>query len=94
MEYNEYDRLTIFHLHKEAPMADYRLQHLDLSTRIHLAMQMLDPSRPWGLVTVLAKDYQVSRKFLYQQRDRARASLLSALAASVAVPASIRGIQT
>lgn len=101
-------------------MAYYRLPHLDLSTRIHLAMQMLDPSRPWGLVTDLAKEYQVSRKFLYQQRDRAKAGLLAALAAvspgrkpastmltvdrehlqksivtlAVAVPASIRGIQT
>ena len=120
MEYNELDKSAIFHSHKEAPMADYRLQHLDLSTRIHLAMQMLTPSRPWGLVTALAKEYQVSRKFLYQQRDRARVGLLSALAAgscgpkpvstvltvdrehmqksivtmAVAVPASIRGIQT
>jgi hypothetical protein len=83
-------------------------------------MQMLDPLRPWGLVTALAKEYQVSRKFLCKQRDRARAVLVSALAAdspgpkpvstvltvdrehlqksivtlAVAVPASIRGIQT
>jgi hypothetical protein len=83
-------------------------------------MQMLDPLRPWGLVTDLASEYQVSRKFLYQQRDRAKAGLLTALAAmspgpkpastmlavdrehlqksivtmAVAVPASIRGIQT
>jgi len=68
----------------------------------------------------LASEYQVSRKFLYQQRDRAKAGLLTALAAvspgpkpastmlavdrehlqksivtmAVAVPASIRGIQT
>jgi hypothetical protein len=62
-------------------MAYYRLPHLDLSTLIHLAMQMLDPSRPWGLVTDLASEYQVSRKFLYQQGDRAEAGLLSALAA-------------
>ncbi len=32
-------------------MSYYRLPNLDLPTRINLAMQMLDPSRPWGLVT-------------------------------------------
>jgi hypothetical protein len=42
---------------------------------------MLDRSRPWGLATDLAKEYEVSRKFLYQQRDKVRNSLLSALAA-------------
>ena len=46
-----------------------------LSTRFDIAVQMLDPSRPWGLVTQLAEEYQVSRKFLYQQRDKAGATL-------------------
>jgi len=64
-------------------MAYYRLPHLDLSTRIHLAMQMLDPSRPWGLVTDLASEYQVSRKFLYQQRDRASSCCFTRSQASI-----------
>ncbi len=54
---------------------------LDLSTRFHIAVQMLDPSRPWGLVTDLAKEYGVSRKFLYEQRDKAGSVLLTTLAA-------------
>ncbi len=62
-------------------MSHYRLSHLDLSTRFHIAVQMLDPSRPWGLVTDLAKEYGVSRKFLYQQRDKAGSVLLTTLAA-------------
>jgi hypothetical protein len=64
-------------------MSHYRLEHLDLSTRFHIAVQMLDPSRPWGLVTHLAEKHQVSRKFLYQQRDKAGTVLLTALAAKV-----------
>lgn len=120
MEYNKVRKTKIFHAQQEVPMAHYRLPHLDLSTRFQLALQMLNPLRPWGEATELAKEYQVSRKFLYQQRDKAEAGLLSALAAgspgpeplsttltvdrehlqksivtlAVAVPASIRGIQT
>ena len=60
-------------------MADYQLAHLDLSTRIDLASRMLDPSRHWGLVTELSKEHNVSRKFLYQLRDEAKASLTEAL---------------
>ena len=62
-------------------MSYYRLPNLDLSTRIDLALQMLDPLRPWGLVTDLAREYEVSRKFLYQQLDKAETGLLTALAA-------------
>lgn len=62
-------------------MSYYRLPNLDLSTRFDLALQMLDPSRPWGLVTDLAREHHVSRKFLYQQRDKAEAGLLTTLAA-------------
>jgi hypothetical protein len=62
-------------------MSYYRLPNLDLPTRIDLALQMLNASRPWGLVTDLAREYQVSRKFLYQQRDKAEAGLLTALSA-------------
>jgi len=45
---------------------DYRLTHIDLSTRFYLAMQMLSDSRPWGMVTNMAETHEVSRKFLYQ----------------------------
>jgi hypothetical protein len=51
-------------------MAHYQLKHLDLSTRICLAGQMLDPQRAWGTVSKLAKTYGTSRKFLYGLRDR------------------------
>ncbi len=61
-------------------MTYYRLWNIDLSTRFDLALEMLNPSRPWGLVTRLSEIYQVSRKFLYQLRDKAEVSILSALA--------------
>lgn len=60
-------------------MAHYRLGHLDLSTRIKLAFIMLSPFRPWGQVTRLAEEYGVSRKFLYQLRDKALAAIASGL---------------
>lgn len=56
-------------------MAHYRLEHLDLSTRIKLAVIMLSPFRPWGEVTRLAEEYGVSRKFLYGLRDKALAAI-------------------
>jgi len=61
-------------------MTYYRLLHLDLSMRFELALQMLNLSRPWGLVTALSEIYDVSRKFLYELRDKAEASILTALA--------------
>ena len=73
-------------------MSHYRLEHLDLSTRFGIAVQMLDPSRPWGLVTQLAEEYQVSRKFLYQQRDKAGTVLLAALAAQAPGPKPASGM--
>jgi hypothetical protein len=60
-------------------MADYQLAHLDLSTRIKLVSQLLDPARPWGLVTELSKEQGVSRKFLYELREKAITSLSDAL---------------
>jgi len=36
----------------------YRLTHIDLSTRLQLAMQMLSDSRPWGMVTNMAETYK------------------------------------
>ena len=60
-------------------MSYYRLPHIDLSTRISLALEMLNASRHWGLATHMANAYQVSRKFLYQLRNRARAGLVRQL---------------
>ncbi|MBC8255401.1 MAG: hypothetical protein H8E35_15430, partial [Ardenticatenia bacterium] len=60
-------------------MAHYRLSHIDLSTRVNLAMQVLNPGRRWGEVTDLAREYQVSRKFLYELKDKAISALLEAL---------------
>jgi hypothetical protein len=62
-------------------MVDYQLTHLTLSTRFELVLHMLDPLRPWGLVTELSREYDVSRKFLYELRDRASGSILEALSA-------------
>lgn len=61
-------------------MADYRLPHIDLSTRLDLAMAVLNPSRTWGEVTDLARKYHVSRKFLYQLANRTKAIFLECLA--------------
>lgn len=66
-------------------MAHYRLSHLDLSTRLDLAAHMLDPEREWGTVTDLAREHQVSRKFLYQLRDRAAQALQGRCSLSPAV---------
>ena len=60
-------------------MADYQLAHLTLSTRIDLVSLMLDPDRPWGMVTELSRKYGVSRKFLYGLRDKATAAISEAL---------------
>jgi len=60
-------------------MADYQLAHLTLSTRIDLVSLMLDPDRPWGMVTELSRKYGVSRKFLYELRDKAAMSISEAL---------------
>jgi hypothetical protein len=62
-------------------MAHYGLSELDLSTRIRLALEMLQPipEREWGRVTELAHIYAVSRTCLYNLRDRALDVLVSAL---------------
>jgi hypothetical protein len=51
-------------------MTDYQLTHLELSTRINLAIRMLNPEREWGEASALAKEYGVSRKFLYELQDQ------------------------
>src|SRR3972149_1772249 len=40
---------------------------------------MLHHFRPWGLVTELSREHSVSRKFLYELRDKAAASISEAL---------------
>lgn len=62
-------------------MAHYGLSEPDLSTRITLALEMLQPipEREWGRVTELAQTYAVSRTFLYNLRDRALDVLVQGL---------------
>jgi hypothetical protein len=60
-------------------MADYQLAHLPLSTRLELVALMLNPFRPWGQVTGLSRQYGVSRKFLYELRQKAMQALTDAL---------------
>ena len=60
-------------------MAHYQLNHLDLSTRMELALRMLDPQRGWGEATRLARSYGTSRKFLYELRQRTAGALQASL---------------
>jgi hypothetical protein len=60
-------------------MAHYQLNHLDLSTRMALALRMLDPQRRWGEATQLARSYGTSRKFLYALRQRTAGALQASL---------------
>lgn len=60
-------------------MADYQLAHLSLSTRVGLVFRMLNPQRPWGQVTALSREYGVSRKFLYELREKAISSIVEGL---------------
>ena len=61
-------------------MAHYHLSHIDLSTRIALGVQMLDPQREWGKASELAREYGVSRKFPYELAAQVEQSLQKALA--------------
>ena len=60
-------------------MANYRIRELDVSIRLELAARMINPAREWGEVTSLARKHKVSRKFLYEQRDKAEQVLRQAL---------------
>jgi len=42
---------------------------------------MLHPARPWGLVTELSQSYGVSRKFLYEVRNKAVEGMMTSLLA-------------
>ncbi len=67
-------------------MVHYQLSQLDLSTRIGLAVRMLDPDRSWGEVTQLARSYGTSRKFLYLLRDRTAQAIQASLAPQMPGP--------
>jgi hypothetical protein len=71
-------------------MAHYGLAELDLSTRIELALEMLQPipEREWGRVTELARTYAVSRTCLYNLRDRALEVLVPGLSPRKSGPKS------
>jgi len=62
-------------------MAHYRVSELDLSTRLELVLELLQPipEREWGRVTELARIYAVSRTFLYNLRDHALEVLTTGL---------------
>ena len=62
-------------------MAHYHLPRLDLSIRMELAVEMLQPipGREWGRATELGRNHNVSRQFLYQLRERALESLMVTL---------------
>jgi hypothetical protein len=60
-------------------MANYQLSHLSLSTRFELASLMLNPFRPWGMVSELSRAHGVSRKFLYGLQEKAKVSMIEAL---------------
>ena len=61
-------------------MAHYRLDHIDLSTRMALGLRMCDSTRAWGEVSQLARKYGVSRKFLYELGAQTQRALQNALA--------------
>lgn len=63
-------------------MAKYRTPDLELSTRIELVAEMLLPAakRDWGRVTQLAQRCGLSRTWLYELKDKARAALAVVLA--------------
>lgn len=62
-------------------MLKYRRKDLDLSTRIAIGVEMLSPAeaRGWGRASELAQEYDISRSFLYQIKDRVQAALEAAL---------------
>lgn len=61
-------------------MSHYQPGKPNLQTRMNLSFEMLNPHREWGTVQRLAHEHKVSRKFLYELRDRAGEALLDVLA--------------
>lgn len=62
-------------------MSHYRIPELDLSTRLELGLEMLQPipEREWGRATHLADKHNISRTTLYQLRDRVQEGLIQSL---------------
>ncbi len=62
-------------------MTKYRLPAFDLSSRVQVALEMLQPipERRWGRVTELSQSHGVSRTRLYEIRDAALDALTEAL---------------
>lgn len=62
-------------------MAEYRVEHLDLSTRIEIGLKMLlnREEREWGWITKTAEVQGVSRQTFYTCRDKVQAALVEAL---------------
>ncbi len=62
-------------------MAQYRVERLDLSTRIEIGLKMLlnSEDREWGWITKTAKVQGVSRQTFYTCRDKVQAALVEAL---------------
>jgi hypothetical protein len=67
-------------------MAEYRVPEFTLEQRVAAAAQMLIPlpDRRWGLVSELARVYDISRTRLYEIRDQAGEAILAALLPRVA----------
>lgn len=60
-------------------MAEYRVPEFTLGQRIEAVLQMLEPDRQWGLVSELARLYNVSRTRLYELRNGAWEAIVEAL---------------
>jgi len=73
-------------------MTQYRVEHLDLSTRIEISLKMVMSSteRGWGWVTEMAAAYGVSRQTFYDLRDKLRVALTQALQPQAPGPKAVR----
>jgi hypothetical protein len=62
-------------------MAEYRVKHLDLSTRIEIGLKMHlnREEREWGWITKMAEAQGVSRQTIYNCRDKVQAALVEAV---------------
>ncbi len=62
-------------------MTQYRVEHLDLSTRVEIGLKMVmsGAERGGGWVTEMAAAYGVSRQTFYDLRDKLQAALVKAL---------------
>ena len=62
-------------------MTKYRIEALDLATRVEIAREMMRPARErgWGQVTAYAEQYGMSRQCLYCIRDQAKAGMEASL---------------